>query len=85
MNIQIHDGSGLVGYEDEDGIIHPSTSVSGKKLAGWLRNGVPSFKGEATHEGIYETTTITHPDDLFFGLALLDQFDRLGWKVTQTE
>jgi 8-oxo-dGTP pyrophosphatase MutT (NUDIX family) len=69
----------IVGWYGSHGLEAESDTL----LALYLEVGVPGLRGIQHGDEITEEEVVYAPDDPFFGLALNDQFERLGWTVTE--
>jgi ADP-ribose pyrophosphatase YjhB (NUDIX family) len=81
MTQALRDGDELIAVHDGDAWV-PETGPQAHLIEKWFDEGVPALRGVEQDGVITEMHTICPPDDPFFGLALLDQFDREGWTIT---
>jgi 8-oxo-dGTP diphosphatase len=80
MPVTILDAVGTpAGWQDDRGAVHASCPI----LAGWLRGGVPGLEGVIDGDHITEAAVVVKPSSPWFGLALLDHFDRIGWTTRE--
>ena len=47
----------------------------------WEQHGVPALRGSVEGDQVIDRPEVVPPTDPFFGLALLDHLERLGWDV----